>query len=90
MHIYGVYLELPELALGLERFEFYVWSTAGSERRNGPDDIDVCLYPLRKWAGLAAKGNPTALHFLFAHNLALERKLGKEFCGTHPVNTVTT
>ena len=70
LDIYGVYLEPPELVLGLEKQEFYVWSTAGDERRNGPDDIDVCLYSLRKWAGLAAKGNPTALHFLFSRNYA--------------------
>jgi predicted nucleotidyltransferase len=70
LDIYGVYLEPPELALGLEKSEFFVWSTAGNDRRNGPDDIDVCLYSLRKWAGLAAKGNPTALHFLFARNYA--------------------
>jgi predicted nucleotidyltransferase len=70
LDIYGAYLEPPELVLGLERSEFYVWSTAGNERRNGPDDIDVCLYSLRKWAGLAAKGNPTALHFLFSPNYA--------------------
>jgi len=25
--------------------------------------VDVCLYTLMKWAGLAAKGNPSALHF---------------------------
>jgi hypothetical protein len=56
LDIYGVYLEPPELVLGLEKQDFYVWSTAGDERRNGPDDIDVCLYSLRKWAGLAAKG----------------------------------
>jgi len=68
LDIYGVYLEPPELVLGLDKRDFYVWSTAGNERRNGPDDIDVCLYSLRKWAGLAAKGNPTALHFLFSHN----------------------
>jgi len=68
LDIYGVYLEPPELVLGLDKQDFYVWSTAGDERRNGPDDIDVCLYSLRKWAGLAAKGNPTALHFLFSRN----------------------
>jgi predicted nucleotidyltransferase len=68
LDIYGVYLEPPELVLGLDKLDFYVWSTAGNERRNGPDDIDVCLYSLRKWAGLAAKGNPTALHFLFSSN----------------------
>lgn len=70
LDIYGVYVEPPESALGLDRDEFFVWSTAGNERRNGPDDIDVTLYSLRKWAGLAVKGNPTALHFLFAPNYA--------------------
>src|SRR5436305_291470 len=70
LDIYGLYLEPPELALGLEKQDFYVWSTSGNERRNGPNDVDVCLYSLRRWAGLAAKGNPTALHFLFAHNYA--------------------
>ena len=30
----------------------------------------MCPYSLRKWAGLAAKGNPTALHFLFSRNYA--------------------
>jgi len=70
LDIYGLYLEPPELALGLDKSDFFVWSTAGNDRRNGPDDVDVCLYSLRKWAGLAAKGNPTALHFLFAPNHA--------------------
>ncbi|HEU4416809.1 MAG TPA: nucleotidyltransferase domain-containing protein, partial [Candidatus Angelobacter sp.] len=64
--LYGVYIEDLEQALGLEPREHFVWSTAGDERRNGPDDIDVMLYSLRKWAGMAAKGNATALHFLFA------------------------
>lgn len=72
LDIYGVYLEPPELVLGLDKQDFYVWSTAGNERRNTADDIDVCLYSLRKWAGLAAKGNPTALHFLFSRNYALK------------------
>ena len=64
--LYGVYIEAPEHALGLETREHFVWSTAGNDRRNGPDDVDVMLYSLRKWAGMAAKGNATALHFLFA------------------------
>ena len=65
LDIYGLYIEPPELILGLESQPHYVWSTAGNERRNGPADIDVTLYSLKKWAGLACKGNPTALHFLF-------------------------
>jgi uncharacterized protein len=64
--LYGIYIEAAEEALGLEPREHFVWSTAGDERRNGPDDVDVTLYSLRKWAGMAAKGNATALHFLFA------------------------
>lgn len=64
--LYGVYIEAPEQALGLSSREHFVWSTAGDDRRNGPDDVDVTLYSLRTWAGMAAKGNATALHFLFA------------------------
>ena len=66
LDIYGVYIEPPEMVLGLESVPHFVWSTAGDDRRNGPNDVDVTLYSLKKWAGLACKGNPTALHFLFA------------------------
>jgi uncharacterized protein len=72
--LYGVYIEEPEHALGLNPREHFVWSTAGSDRRNGPDDVDVTLYSLRKWAGMAAKGNATALHFLFADPREVTRK----------------
>jgi predicted nucleotidyltransferase len=68
LDIYGVYIEPPELVFGLKSLPHYVWSTAGDDRRNGPNDVDVTLYSLRKWAGLACKGNPTALHFLFSRN----------------------
>src|SRR5215471_13590632 len=71
--IYGAYIEEPEEALGLHPREHFVWSTAGNERRNGPDDVDVTLYSLRKWAGMAAKGNATALHFLFVQPREVNR-----------------
>ena len=66
LDLYGVYLERPEEALGLTSNPHFVWSTADDDRRNGPDDVDITLYSLRRWAELAAKGNATALHFLFA------------------------
>ncbi len=66
LDIYGIYIEPPEWVIGLESLPHFVWSTAGNDRRNGPADVDVTLYSLKKWAGLACKGNPTALHFLFA------------------------
>jgi uncharacterized protein len=56
----------PEKLIGLERDEHFVFTTGGKEVGNGPQDVDVCLYSLRKWAGMAAKGNPSALHFVFA------------------------
>ncbi|MBZ5524978.1 MAG: nucleotidyltransferase domain-containing protein [Acidobacteriia bacterium] len=70
--IYGVYVETPEEALGLNANEHFVWSTAGDDRRNGPDDVDITLYSLRKWAAMAAKGNATTLHFLFAEPREVE------------------
>lgn len=63
---YGVYIEPPLDMIGLDRTEFFVFTTGGKAGGNGPQDVDVCLYSLRKWAGMAVKGNPTALHFLFA------------------------
>ncbi len=70
LDIYGVYLEPPHLRLGIDSFPHFVWSTAGNERRNGPDDVDVTLYSFAKLATLMTKGNPTALHFLMAPNLS--------------------
>ncbi|HKV04095.1 MAG TPA: nucleotidyltransferase domain-containing protein [Candidatus Acidoferrales bacterium] len=63
---YGVFIEPPNKMIGLDRDEFFVFTTGGKRGGNGPQDVDVCLYPLRKWAGMAAKGNPSALHFVFA------------------------
>lgn len=63
---YGVFIEPAERILGLDRDEHFVYTTGGLLGGNGPLDVDVTLYSLRKWAGLAVKGNPSALHFLYA------------------------
>jgi uncharacterized protein len=57
---YGIFIEHPEQSLGLDKYEHFVTTTGGKEGGNGPQDVDVCLYSLRKWAGLAAKGNPSS------------------------------
>ena len=36
LDIYGIYIEPPELVLGLEAIPHFVWSTAGKDVRNGP------------------------------------------------------
>jgi predicted nucleotidyltransferase len=63
--VYGIYVEKPWLALGLESLEHFVASTSPQTRRNSASDVDVICYSLRRWASLAAKGNPTILHSLF-------------------------
>jgi predicted nucleotidyltransferase len=69
LDIYGVFIEPVTRALGMDSFEHFVSSTAGAERRNTQEDVDVTLYSLRRWAFLASKGNPTAINFLFAPNV---------------------
>lgn len=64
---FGVFVEPPAKALGIDKYEHFVTTTGGKVGGNGPEDVDICFYSLRKWANLAAKGNPTSLHFLFAN-----------------------
>jgi len=61
---YGVFIEPAYKILGIDAFEHFVHTTGTGH--NTVHDVDICLYSLRKWAGLAAKGNPSSLHFLFA------------------------
>ncbi|HXH48393.1 MAG TPA: nucleotidyltransferase domain-containing protein [Terriglobia bacterium] len=63
--VYGIFIEKPWLALGIGSMEHFTASTSPQDRRNVASDTDVMCYSLRKWAGLAAKGNPTLLHSLF-------------------------
>lgn len=62
---YGVYVENPVHVMGLTDYPHFT-TTTGDGNGNRPEDTDVTFYSLRKWAGLAAKGNPSCLHFLFA------------------------
>lgn len=61
----GVCIEPPEYVIGLKRFEQYQWRTQPEGVRSGAGDLDLVIYSLRKWAGLAAQGNPTVLMLLF-------------------------
>lgn len=70
LDVCGVFVGRPEEELHLDsenpRKRGHVsTSTAPDSRRNTGKDKDVKAYSLRRWAGLALKGNPTALSFLF-------------------------
>ncbi len=72
LDLMGICIEPPEYVIGLKRFEQYVERTRSDGTpqpegaRSGHGDRDLVIYSLRKWAKLAAKGNPTTLLPLFA------------------------
>lgn len=70
---FGVFVEPPICSLGIDNYPHFVYTTGGKIGGNGPQDIDVTLFSLRKFAGLAVKGNPSALHFLFAPDATYDK-----------------
>lgn len=69
LDVHGIFMEPKKFIYGLQSSTHFVSSTAGDNCRNTAEDTDIALYSLRRWAGLAAKGNPTAISLLFADNL---------------------
>ncbi len=61
----GVCIEPPDCVIGLSLFEQYLFRTQPEGARSGAGDLDLTVYSLRKWARLAAAGNPTVLLLLF-------------------------
>ncbi len=68
----GVCIEPPQYLIGTRdllggkhSFNQYQFRTQPEGVRSGPGDLDLTVYSLRKWADLAAKGNPTILLLLF-------------------------
>lgn len=67
----GVCIEGPASAIGLERFEQAIYRSAAvregrDDARSQAGDLDRVVYSLRKFAGLALKGNPSVQSLLFA------------------------
>jgi hypothetical protein len=76
----AVAIEPPEAALGLVGFEHWVYRTQPEGARSGPGDLDLTTYSLRKYARLAAAGNPTILLLLFIprEHLVVQTPLGEQ------------
>lgn len=96
----GVVVEAPQYVLGIDDFEQHIFRTAaerdGQHARSQPGDTDLVRYSLRKFARLAAQGNPTVLMLLFSpvliedgwgriirlnHRLFASKQVGKRFLG---------
>jgi len=61
----GVFVEPKEYVTGILHMDTQERKSAVRGARSTAVDSDTVLYPLRKWAALAAKGNPTVLTVLF-------------------------
>jgi uncharacterized protein len=77
----GIVVPPREGVLGLTPFEHYIYRTATertglTDAKSQPGDIDLTLYSLRKFAGLAKKGNPSILVMFFAPVL-MQTELGQ-------------
>jgi uncharacterized protein len=80
--LFGIYIEPPPLALGINEESHFTGGTSDQYERNRPGDEDYKAYTLTRWASLAARGNPTILGFLYTpcltagvwHDLILPNK----------------
>lgn len=84
----GIAVEPPDRVIGLTAFEQHIHRTAEERLRHDPaadqryrgrtppsqaGDLDLTVYSLRKYAKLAANGNPTVQILLFVEPLFLNR-----------------
>lgn len=76
----GICIEPSDCVIGLRKFEQYQFRTQPEGVRSGAGDLDLTIYSLRKWARLAAAGNPTVLLLLFApeHEIVSTTDRGRE------------
>jgi hypothetical protein len=75
----AVVVEHAEFVTGLGRWDSHVWRTQPEGERSGPGDIDLVYYGVRKFLGLAIKGNPSVLVAVFApaSKVVVDTSLGR-------------
>lgn len=76
----AVCVEPSWTVIGHRRFEHYSFRTQPEGVCSGPGDLDLIVYGLRKYAFLAAGGNPTALLPLFVpeEHVCWQNDFGRE------------
>lgn len=77
----GVFVEAPEHVCGLRSFDHSIYRTQPEGVRSGPGDLDQVMYSLRKFARLAADGNPTVLVLLWLPEYVTKTPLGVALVG---------
>lgn len=61
----GICIPPPDYALGLKKFDQFIYRTQPEGVRSGKGDLDLVIYSLKKWIRLAAAGNPTVMMLLY-------------------------
>jgi predicted nucleotidyltransferase len=89
LDVCGVFIEPKVNIFGLSPFEHLVTGTSDNSARNTNDDVDICLYGLRRWAELACKGNPTAISYMFAPNARAIGWSGRSYFSVWTENLLT-
>jgi hypothetical protein len=76
----GVFIEPPEYVIGARRIKHYTYRSQPEGVCSGPGDLDLVAYGLRRYIGLAARGNPTVLLPLFVDDadVCFVNDLGRE------------
>jgi uncharacterized protein len=76
----GVCIEGMRTVIGSGEFKHYVYRTQPEGVCSGPGDLDLTVYGLRRYAGLATAGNPTILLPLFVpdRDVLYVNKFGRE------------
>lgn len=72
----SIVVEPRYTVIGLDEWDGGQRSTSG-QNRSLASDIDTTVYSLRKWARLAAKGNPTVLTALYVPEYLVKTELGQ-------------
>lgn len=76
--VMGVFVERPDEVMGIGRHDHETRRTAPKGARSGPGDVDEVYYSLRKFARLAAAGNPSILVLLFLDDYLVREGPGGE------------
>lgn len=76
----GVCVEPPQVMLGSQQFKHYTYRSQPEGVCSGPGDLDLVVYGLRRYASLAAQGNPTVLLPLFVpeEHVCWQNTFGRE------------
>jgi uncharacterized protein len=73
----GVFVEPPEYVCGLTSCDHYIYRDQPDGVRSKPGDLDLVMYSLRKFCGLAAHGNPSVMVLLWLPQYINSTDIGK-------------